>query len=348
MAAASRTENPDLALAKVRRALFTEPCSFDFFQAVRLLGWLQPERSPVGRYSHPAGEVVRFGANPILHFPASAVQAIAEREDASPSMDVNFMGLIGPLGVLPNYLTEMVAGRVRAQDRTMLDFLNIFNHRLISFFYQAWEKNHFTVAYERDGNDAVTACMLALVGLGTPGLRGRQPVRDETFIYYSGLFALMPKSALALEATVGDYFRIPVEVEPFVGTWRSLREPDYCVLGENVSEATMLGWGAVAGDEIWDQQSRVRLKLGPLTQAQYRNFLPTGPAWPELKAMLRSFCGNDLEFEIQLILRRDAVPALELRSPEEGALRLGWQTWLKSRPGFDRDPGDTILLLGEM
>ena len=110
----------------------------------------------------------------------------------------------------------------------------------------------------------------------------------------------------------------------------------------------MLGLGAVVGDEIWDQESRVRLKLGPLTQAEYRNFLPTGTAWPALKAMLRSFCGNDLEFEIQLILRREEVPALELRSPEEGALCLGWHTWLKSRPEFDRDPGDTILLLGEM
>jgi len=348
MAAASRTENPDLALAKVRQSLFAEPCSFDFFQAVRVLGWLQPERSPVGRYSHPANEVVRFGAHPILHFPASAIHSITPGDDAAPLMDINFMGLIGPLGVLPNYLTEMAASRVRAQDRTMLDFLNIFNHRLVSFFYQAWEKNHFTVAYERDGDDALTACLFALVGLGTPGLRGRQPVRDETFIYYSGLFALMPKSAQALEAIVGDYFRIPVEVEPFVGTWRSLPEPDHCMLGETVSEATMLGWGAVAGDEIWDQQSRIRLKLGPLTQAEYRSFLPTGAAWPELKSLLRSFSGNDLEFEIQLILRREDVPLMQLRDPADGALCLGWQTWLKSRPGFDRDPGDTILLLGDM
>lgn len=174
-----------------------------------------------------------------------------------------------------------------------------------------------------------------------------QGLRDETFIYYSGLFALMPKSALALESIVGDYFGIPVEVEPFVGTWRTLHQPDYCVLGDNISEACMLGWGAVAGDEIWDQQSRVRLKLGPLTAAQYRDFLPSGAAWPELKAMLRGFYGRDLEFEVQLILRREDVPAPELRNPGQGALCLGWDTWLKSRPEFGRDPGDTILLVGE-
>jgi type VI secretion system protein ImpH len=347
MAAASRAENPDVALEKVRERLFDEPYSFDFFQAVRLLGWLQPNRSPVGRYSHPQNEIVRFGANPILYFPASAIQDLEERPDACPAMNVNFIGLIGPLGVLPNYVTELVAARVREKDRALLEFVNLFNHRITSFFYQAWEKSHFTVAYERDRSDPVTAGLFALVGFGTPGLRGRQPVQDESFIYYSGVFGLMPKSALALEAVLSDYFEIPVEVEPFVGVWRTLTEPDYCTFGAEPSESTMLGGGAVVGEEIWDQQSRVRLKLGPLSETQYRSFLPTGNAWSALRALVRSFCGNDLEFEVQLILRRDDVPAMVLRNPSESSICLGWDTWLKSRPEFDRDPGDTILLFEE-
>ena len=352
MAAASGTENPDVALEnpgvaleKVRNLLFAEPCSFDFFQSVRVLGWLQPGKSPVGRYTHPQNEVVRFGANPILHFPASAIHELKEHPDGAPEMNVNFMGLVGPLGALPNYVTELIAARVRAKDHTMLAFLNIFNHRLVSFFYQAWEKNHFTVGYERDRNDPFTTCMYALVGFGTKGLRDRQPVHDETFIYYSGLFGLIPKSPLALECVLGDYFDIPVEIEPFVGTWRTLEQPDLCEFG-GVPESTMLGFGAVVGDEIWDQGSRLRLKLGPLSFQRYNEFLPTGSAWPALRAIVRSFCGNDLEFEVQLILRRDEVPNCELRPPADG-LCLGWHTWMKSGSDFNRNPGDTILLLGE-
>jgi len=186
-----------------------------------------------------------------------------------------------------------------------------------------------------------------MIGFGTKGIRDRQPVEDESFIYYSGLFGLIPKSALALESMLGDYFDIPVELEPFIGTWRSLAEPDQCEFGGDVPESTMLGFGAVVGEEIWDQGSRVRLKLGPLSAARYRDFLPTGKAWPELRAIVRSFCGNDLEFEVQLILRREDVPAFELRAPAENALCLGWHTWLKSHEEFDRNPGDTILLLEE-
>jgi type VI secretion system protein ImpH len=340
-------ENTGVGLEKVRESLFSEPYSFDFFQAVRLLGWLQPGKSPVGRYSHPRDEVVRFGANPILHFPASSIHALAERPDANPQMTVNFMGVVGPLGTLPNYVTELIISRLRAKDPTILAFLDIFNHRLTSFFYQAWEKNHFTVAYERDRSDPMTERLYSLVGFGTKGIRGRQPVEDEAYIYYSGLFGLIPKSALALESVVGDYFDIPVEIEPFVGVWRTLGEPDLCVFGGDTLESTALGLGAVVGEEIWDQGSRLRLKLGPLTAEQYSDFLPTGKAWPALKALVRSFCGNDLEFEVQLILRREDVPALELRPPAENGLRLGWHTWLKSSSDFDRNPGDTILLLGE-
>jgi len=353
MAPASGTENPDVALEnsewaleKVRDLLFSEPCSFDFFQSVRVLGWLQPGKSPVGRYSHPNNEVARFGSNPILHFPASAIHELKERADENPLMTVNFMGLIGPLGALPNYVTELVASRLRAKDHTMLEFFNIFNHRLISFFYQAWEKNHFTVAYERDRSDPLTSFLYSMVGFGTKGLLDRQPVEDEAFIYYSGLYGLIPKSALALESVLGDYFDVPVELEPFVGVWRTLAVPDLCEFGGEYPESSILGFGAVVGDEIWDQGSRMRIKLGPLTAEQYNSFLPTGKAWPALGAIVRSFCGNDLEFEVQLILRREEVPAFELRPPDENALCLGWHTWLKSGSDFNRNPGDTILLLG--
>src|SRR5947199_879916 len=101
------TEITEVEQEELRELLFREPCSFDFFQAVRLLGRLQPGRSPVGRFAQPQDEVVRFGSNPTLNFPASAIQSLVERPDGVPFMQLNFIGLTGPLGVLPNYITEL-------------------------------------------------------------------------------------------------------------------------------------------------------------------------------------------------------------------------------------------------
>jgi type VI secretion system protein ImpH len=349
MATPIGTAHPDLvpALVEVRQRLFDAPYDFEFFQAVRLLGQLQPGKSPVGRYVNPQEEIVRFGAQPSLSFPASQIHALTKTKDGYLKMDVNFIGLIGPLGLLPTHITELITNRLRAKDTALLDFVNIFNHRMTSFFYQAWEKNHFTVAYERDQNDPMTCFLLAIAGLGSPTLRRRQAVRDETFVYYAGILGTSPKSATALEAVLADYFDVPVEVEPFIGVWRKLDEPDQTQVGDDSIDAATLGFGAVAGDEVWDQQSRVRIKLGPLTAERYREFLPSGPGWPALEAITRTYRGTDMEFEVQLILKREEVPVVELKKLAEDSPRLGWDTWMKSKPQFNRDPGDTILLLME-
>ena len=85
-----------------------------------------------------------------------------------------------------------------------------------------------------------------------------------------------------------------------------------------------IGGGAVAGDEIWDQQARARIVLGPQTLEQYRQFLPTGSAHASLKALTRFF-SDEHEFEVQLILKRDDVPAcdLSLGGRRSVAARLG-------------------------
>jgi type VI secretion system protein ImpH len=90
----------------------------------------------------------------------------------------------------------------------------------------------------------------------------------------------------------------------------------------------------------------VRLRLGPLTLAQYIDFLPDGSAHEPLRAITRFFAGEGLDFEVQLILKRDEVPVCELDDTlsEQGRIvpQLGWSTWAKSAP-MGRDPGDTIL-----
>lgn len=345
MASSLRQEDPRLDLEEVRDLLFSEPNGFDFFQAVRLLELLAPGREPVGDFALPRHEVVRFRVNPSLAFPASAIQSLRPGEANEPAaMSVNFMGLVGPLGLLPNYYTELVAERVRSHDRSLAEFLNIFQHRIISLFYRAWERSHFTIGYERNGKDAVTSRLLDLVGLGLSPLQSRQLIRDQAILYYGGLFGLSTRSALAIESILSDYFDVPIEVEQFVGVWRSLAKEDQCCFDTGSPEGRQLGFGAVAGDEIWDRQSCARIRIGPLDAERYRDFLPEGTSFAPLKALVQFYSGNDIEYEVQLILKREQVPACEL-GHELGDMQLGWFTWMKSSPSFDRDPCDTVLVL---
>jgi type VI secretion system protein ImpH len=347
MAAAGGAERTALntpeRFAKVEQKLRTEPWCFSFFQAVRLLERILPHRSPVGGFFHPDREVARFGSYWGSAFPASEIQQIRwEAGEGAPMLIVNFMGLTGPSGVLPLYYSELIRDRLRAKDSTMLAFFDLFNHRMISLFYQAWEKYRFAVAYERGERDRFSHHLLDLIGLGTTGLQNRQAVADDSLLFYSGLFALHARSAEGLRGILEDYFEVPVEIRQFIGSWRRLEISDQCGFEGVPGVSEQLGLGAVVGDEIWDQQSGVRIRLGPLTFEQYVEFLPEGSAWAPLTAIARLYAGEGTDFEVQLVLRRDETPACGLSAPGDFIPQLGWTSWAKTRP-IGRDPEETIL-----
>jgi type VI secretion system protein ImpH len=345
MASESGRKADPVAQPLVEEQLRNEPWAFDFFQAVRLLTLLQADRAPIGEFARPHEEAVRIGSHASLSFPASEIQSLKWDQETPPFVRVNFWGLIGPLGVLPSPYTELVAERRRSRDSALGDFLDIFHHRMASLFYKAWEKSHFTIGFERHNDEPLTRSLFALVGLGTPGLRDRQTIADETFLFYSGLYGMATRPAVALEAILSDYFDVRVKIEQFVGVWRHLDEADCSFLDSGPVENYQLGRGAVVGDEVWDRHSRARIQIGPLPVDRYLDFLPDGSAYEPLRALTKAYCGADTEFEVQLILEREQVPACQLSETGPGGPRLGWLTWLKSKPEIGRDPGDTVLLL---
>jgi type VI secretion system protein ImpH len=357
MATAGRSPHPAVVDAETRERLWAEPWSFSFFQAVRLLGRLYPHRQQVGRDGPPSEEVVRFVAHNSLAFPASEVQALESTAEDRPApgtrtsnlpparMAVNFMGLTGPQGVLPLYYTELVRDRARIGDGGVRDFLDIFNHRMVSLFYRSWEKYSLPASYERGEASAITRVLTSLVGLGTRGLDNRQAVSDHALVYYAGLINQQPRSAVALRHMIMDYFDVRAEVEQFVGCWKQLSRDELCALdADGETDSGMLGLGAVAGDEVWSAQTRARVVLGPLPLEQYLDFLPGGSAFEPLRAITRFFAGTEIDFEVQLILRRDETPACELGAEGGVAPRLGWVSWARTAP-INRNPAETIIEL---
>ncbi|HNB72639.1 MAG TPA: type VI secretion system baseplate subunit TssG [Acidobacteriota bacterium] len=334
--------------ASVTTQLAAEPCQFSFFQAIRLLERIFPDREPIGLDSLPAQEVVRLHSAVSLAFPASEIASLnlpldAESTVESPvEMTVAFMGLGGPLGVLPTCYTEELVTFARNKETALAEFFDLFNHRLISFFYRAWEKYHFLVGFERNGADLLTLSLCHLVGLGTQNVRNRLSIPDHTLLYYGGLVTQNPPSAIILEAIVGDYFGIPVEVVPNIGRWLELEPDGVTVLGVT---ACTLGGDMVAGSRIWDQQSAFRLRLGPLSLREYASFLPNGSRYHPLHDLVRFYVGIEFTFEVQLVLKAAEVPDFVCQS-DLGDCFLSWTTWLKSAE-FDQADDQVILYESE-
>lgn len=343
----------------VEQRLFEEPFAFDFFQAVRLLRRLQPERALVGVGGPPTAEIVRFRALPSLTFPPSSLYDLARATGQKPPlMTVTFFGLTGPNGALPRHYTELIMRLERERKgeerRAMREWFDLFDHRFISVFVRAWEKYRFWIAYERGDPekpepDTFSQAMVAFVGLGTGGLRQRLHVQagddehrrilaeidDRSLLYYAGLLMQRPRNAIGLQAVLSDYFGVPVAVRQFQGQWLLLGEDNQTRLGLPDANAE-LGLNTVAGERVWDVQGKARLRVGPLTYPQFLSFIPDHSAIPEHKAFLllchlaRFYAGPELDFDIQLILKADGVPECQLVDDQPGA-RLGWNAWLVSQ-----------------
>jgi len=311
------------------RRLFQEGYRFEFFQAVRLLERLHANRVRVGHHEHPADEVVRFRSLASMAFPASEIQDViaAEEPAAADTMWVNFMGLAGVQGALPRQLSAMLADTTLGQETAPLkEFLDLFNHRLVSLFYRAWEKYRFAIAYERGGDDAFSGYLYCLIGLGTAGLRGRLHIDDQILLYYAGLLAQRPRSAVSLEGLLEDYFGVPIQVVQFHGQWFEMNADILTSLGGD-GQNNVLGVSAVLWDRIFDPQARFRVNVGPLSYQQFRDFLPGADAYVHLVELTRFFVGEDMNFDVRPVLRREEVPKCELGT--DNLVRLGWSMWLK-------------------
>jgi len=328
-------------------ALFDRGYEFEFFQAVRLLARLYPQRKPPGGSARPVEEFARFGARLSMAFPASAVHDIERVPDApDPArVTVSFLALTVTQGVLPFWYTEWLIARKAARDDSLAAFLDLFNHRLVSLFYRAWEKHRPQVLYELSaamgrGPDPFTQNLFDLIGMGTGGLRGRMLVKDESLLLYAGLIAQRPHSAAALRGILRDYFSVAVEIDQCLGSWYRLEEADRCYLSSEL-ERNQLGEGAFLGEEVWNQQSRFRIRLGPVDLRKFVDFLPDGPAMARLVELTRFIAGNAMVFDVQVFLRAAEVP--ECRLDDEGfdAARLGWMGWLKT-DAFATDAGDAV------
>jgi type VI secretion system protein ImpH len=340
MAAEDGRKDPDLS-----DLVRGEPYRFDFFQTVRLLEAAARERAgrdprhpaaSVGGDHAPDREHVRFRAALSLSFPAAPLTQVRSPASGGPAEAiVTFLGLVGPHGVLPPHYTALILRRLRDKDFALRDFLDLFNHRAVSLFYRAWEKYRLPIACERaarDGTtDPATHAVYCLTGLGTDGLRGRQAVSDGAFLYYAGHFAHFPRSAAALEALLAEYFGLPVEIEQAAGQWLTLADADRSRLPDDEfpeGRNAGLGLTAVAGERVWDVQSKFRVAVGPLTYGEFRRFMPDGNGLQQLGALTRTYVGPELDFEILPLLKPTEAPPLVLAGDGPDGPRLGWNTWV--------------------
>ena len=337
--------------------LLAEPFRFEVRQAVRLLERIAFRRAragdarragpiPLGVGSDPRHEAIRLRGSFTDHFPPSDIEALsADSADERPALTVTFFGLGGARGPLPPPLSARVVARARAHDYAARDFLDIFNHRLLSLFLRQWRLFHPALQDPDEPASPARLPLLALLGLATLPHAGpasaasRLPGVMQSLVAAAGLLNPHPVSAHALQRLLANHFGARVRMLPLQGRWLSLAKDQLTRLGRSGA----LGGGAVLGRRVWDQQAGFGIEIGPMALPRFLSLLPGGAGHDELTALVGFALGGAFDVDVRLLLRAADVP--EARLGREGA-RLGWTSFLGRRPRMT--PGVASLRLQRM
>jgi type VI secretion system protein ImpH len=317
-----------------------------------------PHRAP-GEGGDPKKEIVRFKSSVTLDFPTSDIAEVShdygtgkarghdrndsgapaamvdsfKQESAPAEMTVNFLGLAGGLGALDIPTTERILQRGSRSDEALKDFLDIFNHRLVSLLYGIRKHHRVGLGVTAPGEDQISNYLFSLIGLGTANLRGRMLVRDRSLLYYAGILAESPRSLVGLERILSDYFQVQVKGRQFVGEWNELDESQWTTIGRSGQNQRLGRDTVVVGTRIWNQEARFEIELGPLTFSQFFGFLPTSWRFGVLCDLIKFYVQDRFNFTVRLTVDDNDIPGSRLmpaEAYESGVLRpdtVGLLAW---------------------
>ncbi|RWQ41302.1 MAG: type VI secretion system baseplate subunit TssG [Mesorhizobium sp.] len=333
--------------------------TFDFFELLRRL----ERRGGLFGYSgQPDREPARLGQHVRLSFTAKDVVEFRDATDKTPGNDkssgkdksfgndrgparvtVANLGLMGPEGPLPLHLTRWVLDRLsqrwftgvdarQTSDTTFVDFVNILQHRMIALYYRAWADAHPAVQVERAVGGRVRAMLEAMAGIGLPGTGN--PDLDTVKLRQAASLASQVDGPERLTLFLAEAFKVPVQIKEFVAAWITIPATLQTGLGKAYAA---LGRGATIGPRVFNRQSRIELRVGPLGYEDFKAFLPGGQRLKLFKQAVRDMVGEALDVDLRIVLARDAVPPSRI-----GAIQLGRTAWLARPP--ERGDADDMRL----
>jgi type VI secretion system protein ImpH len=320
----------------VEAALAAEPFRFEFLQALRLLERAHAQAPRLGRARRAGQEPIRVGQEPYLAFPPANLSAFVPGKAAIPArLSVRFFGLFGPHGPLPIHLTDYARRRQdQERDPTFARFADIFHHRLLLLFYRAWADAQPAVDHDRPDDARFAGYVGSLGGIGPAAVAAKDQWQRYAELFHAGYFAGQTRHASGLQQVLQQLFEVGVAIETFAGGWLTLPEETRLYLGVQ----GRLGVDAVAGERSFQRQHRFRIRLGPLTFADFERFLPGSGSLGRFQDTVRLAVGDALAWDLQLVLKRAEVPAAKL----DGRTRLGLTSWF-GWPSRGRDADDLIL-----
>jgi len=333
--------------ANVKRdALAAEAGRFNFYQLVELLV-RESENNSFSFSSRQQEERVHLLASASIGFPPRDVISLEQVNPTQWRLTTSFLGLHGSQSPLPGYYLDSLAWEEAQQSNRLTDFLNLFNHRLLTLLHRIWRKYRYYICFEDEGRDAFSERMFALVGLGSTSVRQQLQINHSKMLAYAGLLASPGRSADVICGLIEHCFQLD---DVTLRGWQ-LRQVNIAPEQQNrlgslqrftskrATQKSLLGENFSIGARVPDRSGKFQLQINGLTRQRFLDFLPNGESYLPLVMFVSFILRDQFAWDLRLGIAPEQVGGLTLGT-EQNAL-LGWTSFL-GQP--DERPDVTICV----
>ncbi|WPY01671.1 TssG superfamily type VI secretion protein (plasmid) [Candidatus Trichorickettsia mobilis] len=294
--------------------------NFNAPQFIKLINYLEYKtQSPVKfnfvsaiDFSFPAAEIRTIK---LTHNNNIEVKAIA-----------NFLGIIGPTGILPAHYTEMIIEGGKVKDRELLDFIDIFYDKIIKLFLNIIKKYDIHLGYESyvlGGKSNSIHSWLPLTNLIGVSKKIADKAIPGFLLNYLGLLLNSSRSGYNLKIILSNYLALPVEIQQFISESITLDKRECSKLAKINNQ---LGVTLYLGQKAYFYQNRIKIIIGPMNLSIYSQLVIESEVRNTLNQILDFYLGAEIKYQLFfLLLDKDKPTQLSSNKVK----LLGKNIWLK-------------------
>lgn len=324
---------------------------YSYYQLMELLYKLEGI-DPASMLSlSPKDEPLRLSASASLEFPIRDLVTLMKQDEKQGKyqLEVSFLGLHGSQSPLPGYYLDSLATEYLHNETKLVDFLDLFNHRLGILLHQIWRKYRYYINYRTGAVDEFSERLFSLVGLGHKNTRNKLSVNHSKMLAYSGILSSPARSPEIICNLISHCFDLKdVHLNGWQFRYVKISESEQNRLGKILKEAgkppigrSCIGINFTLGSRKPDLGSKFELQLNQLSRKEFLSFLPNGKNYLPLITFMSFILKDQFAWDLKLGIAQKQVSGMVLGKKQDSL--LGWTTFL----GTPKKEPDVLLTIRE-
>jgi len=259
--------------------------------------------------------IINYRANPSLAFPKRQVESYRIKHQQV-NIIVNILIAIGAGGVLPLHYTENLLKQLKSHHTAFKDFLDIFHHRIIEYYYTSWQNQQLLVDFEKsilDKHEFSTG-IETLSSLLGESYQYRN-IKFPHIQYFSSSKRSKEKLIMILNSVINNR----IEIDTQKSHWEKI--PDSMLF--NSTNGNILGETWLLGNEIRMDNSYFTVIVFANSMDDYQQLLDNDVMLNSICYLTREYMGFSYRFAINVTLPVSLRQPMKLYSRTTHAAKLG-------------------------